>query len=499
MKSIFRATAILSGSSIISIILGMVSAKVLALYLQPSGYGYYGLLQSFVGLTTLIAGLGMATGLVRLGAAAAKRNDEQAIANLRGGAWILFGAVATVAMALLLIFRVGLSNWALGTPDHGWTIVAMGVALLFTIAGNVQIGILNAYHRVTSLAKYGIINTLFASLITISAVILWQTRGVVPAIIAGSVLAYGASRYFIHRELGAVRSKASRAESVKSAWELLRFGAPFTASSLVGAGVQLALPMVVVHLLNPESVGYYKAATAISVGYLGFLVTAMGQDYYPRLSAVADKPKELVKLINEQHRLVMLLGVPMILGMLALLPIFIPLVYSNKFTPTVEILEWQLIGDLFKFSSWTMSFAILARCKSSVYFMIEAIGGVATVATTWLAVRWLGLPGLGVGFLATYFVYYSAVYITIRREIPLVWTPRNKQMMLGALAAAFVVRLLPSTRFAGYRTPVALAFAFAVGIPSLIVIWREFMASREPETVETPAVKNENEEVAVKV
>jgi enterobacterial common antigen flippase len=501
MKSIFRATAILSGSSIISIILGMVSAKVLALYLQPSGYGYYGLLQSFIGLTTLIAGLGMATGLVRLGAAAAKRNDEQAIANLRGGAWVLFGGVAVIAMAGLTLFRVAISRWALGTPEHGWTIVAMGFALLFTIAGNIQIGILNAYHRVTSLAKYGVINTLFASLITICAVILWQTRGVVPAIIAGAVLTYAASRYFIHRELGAVKAKPTRAEAVKSAWDLLRFGAPFTASSLVGAGVQLALPMVVVHLLNPESVGYYKAATAISVGYLGFLVTAMGQDYYPRLSAVADKPKELVKLINEQHRLVMLLGVPMILGMLALLPVFIPLVYSNKFTPTVEILEWQLIGDLFKFSSWTMSFAVLARCKSSVYFLMESIGGVATIVTTWLAVRWLGLPGLGVGFLASYFVYYAAVWITIRREVPLVWTPRNKQMMLGALAAAFVVRLMPATRFAAYRTPVALTFAFAVGIPSLLVIWREFMASKEPEMIEVPAVKNEakNEEVAVKV
>src|SRR5258708_4029988 len=111
MKSIFRATAILSGSSIVSILLGMVSAKVLALYLQPAGYGFYGLLQSFVGLTTLIAGLGMATGLVRLGAAAAKRNDEKAMANLRGGAWLLFAGIGSIALALLIGFRVLLGRW----------------------------------------------------------------------------------------------------------------------------------------------------------------------------------------------------------------------------------------------------------------------------------------------------------------------------------------------------------------------------------------------------
>ncbi len=39
MKSVFRATALLSGSSVISIVLGLASSKVLATTLQPAGYG----------------------------------------------------------------------------------------------------------------------------------------------------------------------------------------------------------------------------------------------------------------------------------------------------------------------------------------------------------------------------------------------------------------------------------------------------------------------------
>jgi PST family polysaccharide transporter len=245
---------------------------------------------------------------------------------------------------------------------------------------------------------------------------------------------------------------------------------------LIGSGVQLALPIIVVHLLDLESVGFYKAAAAISVGYLGFLVTAMGQDYYPRVSSVKDQPRALVELINEQHRLVMILAVPMILGTLAMVPYLVPLVYSSKFTPAVEILEWQLLGDIFKFSSWTMSFAILARCSSSTFFFTECVGGALSLGTTWLAVRWFGLPGLGISFLGSYVVYYFVVWVILRREVPLVWTASNKKMMLGAVAAALIVRILPSTRFAGFRTPVALALALAAAIPSLYIIRREFMA-----------------------
>jgi PST family polysaccharide transporter len=480
VKSIFKATAILSGSSVIRIFLGLVAGKVLAVRLQPAGYGYYGLLQGFLALTTLIASFGMATGLVRLGASAAARNDASTIANLRSGAWFMFAAMAGIVTVILAVFRVTLSRWALGDPNHAGTILLMGVALLFTVAGSIWTGILNAYHRVQALAKSGVITTLLCGCLTIGAVLIWGIHGVVPTIIGGAAIGWAVSWYFLHREVASVGLRAGHTDALKAALALLRFGGPYTASVLLGTGVQLVLPMIVLHLLDANSVGYYKAASAISVGYLGFLVTAMSQDYYPRTSAAADKPEVLARLINEQHRLVMLLAIPMVLGMLALVPIFIPIVYSHKFTPAVEILEWQLIGDIFKFSSWTMAFAILARCSSSVYFLTESIGGVASLLTTWLAVRWFGLSGLGIGFLAAYIVYYFAVWVIIRREIHLVWTSSNKKMMLGAVAAAFVIRILPSTPFANFRTAVALLLAVAVGIPSLFMVWKEFLSPKEP-------------------
>jgi PST family polysaccharide transporter len=243
--------------------------------------------------------------------------------------------------------------------------------------------------------------------------------------------------------------------------------------------VQQALPIIVLHLLGKESVGYYKAATAISMSYLGFLAAAMALDFYPRVSAVKEQPRALVELINQQHRLVMILAVPMILGTLALLPYAVPIVYSRKFVPTVVVLEWQLIGDLFKFSSWTMAYAILARCRSSVYFLTESIGGLANIVTLWLAVRWFGLSGLGISFLVSYIIYYAAVWVIIRREIHLVWTVGNKMMMLASVAAALLVRALPSTSLANLRTPTALLLALLAGAWSLHAVWGELGGRKE--------------------
>lgn len=477
-SSIFKATAILSSSSAVSIVLSLVLSKVMAVYLQPAGYGYYGVLQSFVAVAALVTGMGISTGLVRMGAAAASSDDQLSIASLRCAAWWLFAVLGSLSLALLVLFRVPLSLWAIGSKEHAGTIVLMAVALLFTVAATIETGTLNAYHRVEALAKCGISNTVCTVGVSILSVLLWRIQGVVPAIIGGAIASWFVARYFLRREIGPVPVRPQRHEILKQSWSLLRFGSSYTASMLVGTGVQLALPIVVLHLLSAESVGYYKASVAISVGYLGFLVTAMAQDYYPRVSAVAAKPDELVSLVNEQHRLVMILAVPMILGTLALVPIVVPLVYSHKFSPTVEILEWQLIGDLFKFSSWTMSFVILARCRSSIFFLSESIGGVVNLIVTWLAVRWFGLSGLGISFLITYMIYYVVVWVIVRREIALVWTASNKRMMLGAVAAALVIRVLPSTSLAGYRSIVALGLAALAGAGSLCTIWRELSAGR---------------------
>ncbi len=475
MKPIFKATAILSGSSIVTILVSLVSAKVMAVFLQPGGYGYYGLLQSFVGIASVVTGMGMATGLVRMGAAAAAGNDALTIASLRRASWWLFAGLGALASAVLLLFRVPLSRWAAGREEAAGAILLMSIALLFTVAGNIQTGTLNAHHRVEALAKSSIVTTVLAAAFAIVMFVIWRERGVVAAIIGGAVVGWLGSAYFLHRAVGPVMVKPSRRQTLQAAWSLLRFGGPYTASTLVGTGAQLVLPMIVLHMLDQESVGYYKAAAAISVGYLSFLVTAMGQDYYPRISAVRAQPAALVKLINEQHRLVMLISVPMILGTLALAPYVIPLVYSSKFLPAAAILEYQLIGDLFKFSSWTMSFAILARCRSSVFFLTESVGGVTMLAVTWAAVRWFGLPGLGIAFLATYIVYYLVVWVITRREIALVWTSSNVKMMLAAVAAAVVVRVLPFTRFSDWRTPVALTLALVAGGFSASVLWREYV------------------------
>ncbi|HKF58996.1 MAG TPA: oligosaccharide flippase family protein [Blastocatellia bacterium] len=473
MKSILRATAVLSGASVVSIVMGLISAKISAVLLGPSGVGYMGLLQGLLGLTVMIASVGVGAGLVRSGAQPIARKDLTYEAELRAGAWalyLIFGCLAVLAMMLL---RRPLARIMLGGAEHEGAVAVVAVGALLMIAATLLTSILNAHHRVTELARLGMLNSFLGIAFSVLIIWKWRAAGIVWAVLAGCVVNWVIALYYVWRRARRPRISVQLRATVASARSLLRFGGPYTASMLVGTGVLLALPALILHALGTDEVGFYRAAAAVSVNYLGFLLVAMAQDYYPRVSAVHDQPEVLRRLINDQHRLIMLLGVPIILGMLALVPYLIPLIYSRKFAPAAALLEWQLIGDIFKFAAWTMSFVILARSGSLVFFCIELIGGSTLLLLSWWGMRWFGLEGLGMAFVVGTFIYYLVCLAILKRDIQLRWTGSNILMFLAATLAASIVRVLPYIGLERFRTPVALALALLAGAWSLYSIWHE--------------------------
>jgi PST family polysaccharide transporter len=400
--------------------------------------------------------MGIGAGLIQAGANALTRHDVAMFSALRRSAWLMLGVVGVVSFLVLAALRTFISHAIVGDSAQAGNVVLLGVALLFNLAWTLETSILNAHHSVKALARVGLFKGLVGNLLGVVVVWIWHERAIALAITASCAANWMASRYFLSKELDRAKSDTAPAELAAAARSLLRFGVPFTASTLAGTGVQYVLPILVLHALGVESAGFYGAAAMIAVGYVGFFLGILAQDYYPRVSAARDHSAVLVNLINEQHRVLMMAGMPVVLGLLTLAGYVIRLVYSPHFVPAVEVLEWQLIGDLLRFSGWTMSFVVLARNGSVVFFVTELVAGLTLLAASWWGLRWFGLPGVGMAFLASAVVHNLVVSWVVRRDIGLTWTPENRIMILFGVSAALTIRLLAVSGFPVLRMVVAL-------------------------------------------
>jgi antigen flippase len=475
MRSIFRATAILGSASVINVVIGLVSSKVTAVLLGPSGFGLMALLQAFVSLAAMLAGLGIPAALVRSAARAIADADADQEVALRRAAFLISACAGLATILLIIVFRHWLSELAFGTSSTNW-LVFVAPAVAFSLMSALQSAVLNARRRVGDLARISILSAAISLAPTIVLVWMLRERGVAPAVLANMFVAWLVSYFYYQkaeRDVDAGPMRLSRAALRSAAGGLVGFGIPYMASLAVGTGVLTLVPILVLHALGPGEVGLFRAASSIAVNYLGILLAAMAQDYFPRVAGAPDSAGTLNDIINQQLRLVLLIGGPVILGMLAVVPYLVPILYSHKFVGAVDLLEWQLIGDLFKFAAWTMSFVVMVRLGGRTFFFTELIAGGVLLVTSWFGMQRWGLPGLGVAFVATSACGCALGWAVLWRSIRLRWTRENAALFLLLAAGMALIRALPNLGLGNIRTPVAAAFAALAGSYSVVTIWRE--------------------------
>jgi enterobacterial common antigen flippase len=479
MKSILRATAILSSSSVISVAAGLVSSKYLASAIGPAGIGYLAMLQAFAAISVMIAGMGMTTGIVRVIAKEIEEGNKKSVAAYQKA--IVWGIFASGFIAALLIFLFNgfFNQTMLDGQATNYEVLLLGIGVIFVLLSNCFIAILNAFHKIKILAKISVANNLANTFALILSVWLFREKGLIFGIVVGSMSNLILSFYYYKKEIQITETITSFNETLESLKSLLKFGVPFTASLLVGTGVQYFIPLLILNQLDLENVGYFRAASAISVTSLSLVLNAMGQDYYPRLSAVSENKRLLINTINEQLHFILIIFSPVLLWLMLLSPQVILLLYSPQFSVASEILRIMLIGDIFKFVCWMLAFVLLARNKSGMYFLSELIFGVFTLTSTYFGIQHFGVKGVGVGYLISYFCCFFIVWFLVRREINLNFTRRNQVLLLSLLISVILIFALSNYLVGILPIYVAVLFCLAISFASIIYLIKQLKKERD--------------------
>ena len=437
MISPARATGILAIGTAATLFAGVLVWKALAILVGPEGVGLYALLQSLIGLATIVFGLGVGTGMVRATARAVADDEEDRRAALRGAGMLLAMAGGLLGGLLLILFRDSIATVFLGGPAHAWAVVVMAPALLLQLVSAVEFGYLNGHHRVGAMAIATAGSSVLGAAVIVAVVVAWGANGLPFAVVATSAISLLITAVARHRSVREARRQVSRARLSEAARWLVGFGGTYTLSQLVGTGAQLLVPVIVLSLLGHDSVGYVRAASAVAVGYLGVLTSTMARDYYPRAAAAEATEAALRRLIADQGRLIVALSAPLILATSALAPTIIAILYSDAFSPASSVLQWLLVGDVLKLLSWTGSIVILARGRPRTYFLIELTGGICLLVTTIVAVNAVGVVGVGLGYALTYAIYLCVVWVAVHGVVTL---PVTSDLVAGiTLAAALAV------------------------------------------------------------
>lgn len=465
---ILKSSALVGGSSVLNIGIGIIRTKAMAVLLGPAGFGLAGLYGSIADLTQSIAGMGVNSSGVRQIAEAVGSDDRERIALttavLRQTS-IILGVLGAV---LMVIFSRQISTVTFGNSQHSTAVCLLSLAVFFKLISAGQGALIQGMRRIADLAKMGVLGALFGTLISIPVVYVFREKGVVPALVGVAAMTIITSWWY-SRKIEIRTPRVSMSQVCHEASALLKLGFAFMSSSLMTLGVAYAIRITVLRKVGFEATGLYQCAWTLAGLYVGFILQAMGADFYPRLTASAKDNAACNRLVNEQARVGLLLAGPGVIATLTFAPVVIALFYSTKFGAAVGVLRWICLGTVLQVITWPMGFIIIAKGKQNLFLLSEVAWAVVSLGLMWISITSFGLNGAGIAFFGSYVFHGFLTYSIVRWLSGFRWSSENKQTIAFFLPLIAIVFcgfcLLPFLLAVGFGTlAVALSGAYSIRV-----------------------------------
>lgn len=431
---ILRSTWVIGTGTLVSILGGFVRQKAAAVIVGASGVGLIGLFQSFVLTIATLAGLGLSNAGTRQIAGAAAKGDATALAAARRALFWGTLALAGIAGGGVWLARAPIASHLLGEASLADEVGWLSFAVAATVIGASQVSLLTGLRRIGAVARVTIISTIASVVASVGALLLLGGEGLVIFVLAMPLCALGVGLVYASR-LPRTGSTATSLLELRREWGVMvPLGLAMMAGSLVGMAAQLVLRIIVNSQGGAVELGLYHASATLAVTYLGLVLTAMGVDYYPRLTGVIGDPARANGLVNDQSEVALLLAGPALLLMMGMAPWIFHILYAAEFMDAAPLLRWQLLGDIVKVASWPIGFLLLAAGRGGVYLLTELVASTVLLLVAWAIVPVVGLIGAGVAVLVAYLAYLPTVYWLARRHTAFSWS-RSVRRSLALLAA----------------------------------------------------------------
>jgi enterobacterial common antigen flippase len=445
-RVILKSSALIGASSLINVGLGALRTKAVAVLLGPAGIGLLGAFGMLLDFARSVAQLGLNGSGVRQIAEAASSGEERRLAVTA-----LVLQRATLLCALLGAIVLGAASSAVsrltfGTDEHATSILLLSVALFLSVLAGGQTALLQGTRRVAELAKVNVYGALLGTIATVSIVYFAAERGIVPSLVAAAAATILLSWWY-SRKVRTVEVVLDAGETARESALLLKLGLAFLASSLLMLGAGYAVRTFVLRTLGLDAAGMYQAAWTVGGLYVGFVLQALGTDFYPRLVGVANDHRACNAMVNEQAQASLLMAAPGIVATITFAPLVVYLFYSIEFAGAVELLRWMCMGMALRVITWPVGYIIVAKNRQVAFFVLEAAWAAFYIAATWWCLRSFGLEGTGIAFLLSYVFHALIVYPTARKMTGFRWSGENLRAgsyFVLTVAAAFVTqRALP--------------------------------------------------------
>lgn len=406
---VFSLTAI---STLVKMLTGFVSIKIVAVILGPEGLALMGQLNNFATIIMSVAAVGINNGITKY--VAEYRDDNTMFRNLLSTAYRITIIGSLVSGLFMIVCNTLLGEILLKTAEYNYIFILFGLTVVFYAMNNLLLSVVNGLKEFKLFVKINIANSILGLIYTVTFVLIGGLHGAFISFVTYQSISLLISLVMLRHFEWFSRANFRAKYSTPIARRYVHYSLMTLVSVSVVPVAQLVLRSYVIVNISGTEAGWWEAMNRLSSMYLMIITSSFGVYYLPRLSELKSKI-ELKCEILKAYKVIfpmLIVGFPIIYFLRFFI---IKVLFTPDFYPMESLFIWQLLGDLFKIGSWLLAFLMLAKAQTVAYISTEIIFSILYVILALLLIRTNGIIGLVQASLINYIAYLIIMVILFRK------------------------------------------------------------------------------------
>ncbi len=434
--NIFKTTFLFGFVQVFKAVIAIVKNKLVAILIGPEGMGLLGIFNSTIQMIQTGAGLGINQSAVRdVSEARGSGNHERMsrIIKVTNRVVIFTGLLGCIVTLILSHY---LSVWTLGDTTYTISYCVLALVVALNIVNEGKQALLKGTRHLRALAYASMIGTVVGLVTAIPLYYFFGKDGIVPELLIASILALLVSQYFVNK-IPVEKVTLTFKESAFEAKPMVKMGVALMFVTLLQTIISFAINAFIRHKGGLTDVGLFSAGSYILTGYFGLITTALMTDYYPRIAAVNQDNEKVQDELNKQSMVSVILCCPLIVLFIAIMPLFIKILYSQEFLPALDYLRFGIFWTVITICSNQVDMILVAKYKTKVFMMISLIIRTAQLILCIMLYNFWGLWGLGISYGLLGILHLTIMTFTVYKLYGICFS--NEFIITGFIVLAFTV------------------------------------------------------------
>ena len=412
---LFKISSLNSFSVIVKIGIGLITSKLLAIFVGPSGMALVGNFRNFTSSLESISTLGFQTGIVKY--VAESKDDKSQLQKIISTVFISLLIVALVLSGVLYFFA-SLWNLKIFGINYEYQLVfkVSALAMPWYAISIFFISVINGLGQFKNVIWITILGNIVGLFVSLALVINYKILGALLAIVITPALLFFVNVYFINKEILFFDSIRMRFFDSKIIKNLSSYSLMVLVSAVLGPLVFIAIRNNIIKEIGIEDAGFWETITRISSYYMMFSSTILTVYFFPKL-AVAKDSLETKKVFWTYYKSILPLFIIGLACVYFLRYFIIELFFTQVFIPVTELFFWQLLGDVLKVASLILGFQFLAKKLTLAFILSEIFSLTVLYFASDFLISVYGIQGIVMAQAFDNFIYLLVLVVYFRRSL----------------------------------------------------------------------------------